>query len=196
MNFNAIIVTKLSELCICCWLLVLQFHLHSNKMYTSRDLNVQKSIALIRTHSWDLSAELTKNAENKCLSDYAFPFGIRFVLIHIVFNADLHFLAARYYNIMMGTLTEKQFLNICRCCLEPKDNKNPLFPLFLQQGQYGRYAKNTNASLLEIIKTCLGLTVSELPRRRLWPIQPHMRFLMKASIVVILSSHRILTRWR
>lgn len=62
---------------------------------------------------------------------------------------------------MADTLTKEQFPNICRCCLVPRDKKNPQFPLFLQHGLYGRYARNTNASLLEIISGCLGITVSK-----------------------------------
>lgn len=49
---------------------------------------------------------------------------------------------------------------VCRFCLEYASEHNPQYPLFLHEGRYGRYSKNSNESLPEIINTVLGMKVS------------------------------------
>lgn len=59
-----------------------------------------------------------------------------------------------------NSLSVEHFPDICRFCLVYASPENVQFPLFLHQGQYGRYVKNCKESLPEIISSCLGINVS------------------------------------
>lgn len=59
-----------------------------------------------------------------------------------------------------NTPSVESFPDICRFCLAHASPENELFPMFLHHGQYGRYVKNCNESLPEIVNSCLGIIVS------------------------------------
>lgn len=60
---------------------------------------------------------------------------------------------------MACNIAPTNFDEICRLCLQFSDDRNPLFPLFLHHGHYGRYSKDINESVPEIIAACIGLKV-------------------------------------
>lgn len=69
---------------------------------------------------------------------------------------------------MSNKIHRKDFDRICRLCLKYAPDESTLFPLFINEakipGFYGRFLKEFNESIPEVISTCLGIEVRDCNR--------------------------------